>query len=146
MIHVDFYITGVNTPKERFPFVCSLIEKAYQEGHQVYVYTNDNDETHFLDNLLWTYKDDEFIPHQSYTSSAKAPILIGSEEPIMEKSEILINLTQVIPSFYEKFKRIVEIVPQEATWRNQLRSNYKLYQERSCELKSHDLSKTKQTA
>jgi len=44
--------------------VCDLAEKCYLDGKRLIIYAENADDTKRLDQLLWTWKQQSFIPHQ----------------------------------------------------------------------------------
>ena len=154
---VDFYLLEaaeqtaalIDNPDSEAPscpshylFACRLLEKAYLRGHQVFVYCNNQQEAEGLDELLWTFKENSFIPHnlQGEGPEKPPPIQIGYEKEPHGFSEILLNLADSIPDFWQRFQRIMEIVPNEETAKERSRDHYKVYRANRCLLQTHSLS------
>ncbi len=140
---VDFYIIPEKTTQDSLLFTCRLIEKAYQNKNQCFIYVEDEACAQQLNDLLWTFRDISFIPHEIIGSNtSNLPIQIGyrQNEP-KEISDILFNLTSSVPEFSAKFNRIIEIAPQEPTWQNSARINYRHYQNNGLTINNHDLRK-----
>ncbi|MDG1462488.1 MAG: DNA polymerase III subunit chi, partial [Gammaproteobacteria bacterium] len=80
---VDFYILETTTPSDRMHFVCRLIEKAYKAQHRIYLLTGSASQSVELDKLLWTFRNEGFVPHELASDRNKdaAPIIIGHEQP-----------------------------------------------------------------
>jgi len=143
MPKVDFYIITENSLETSLGFICRLLDKAYQQKHHIYVYMNNENEAKMLDDLLWTFRDDAFIPHSLSNQSAaiKPPIIIGFNQAPAGPHDILINLTQDIPPFYRTFNRVIEIVFNEIKSKEICRKKFRSYKEADCELITHDLTK-----
>lgn len=147
MTRIDFYILNDSLDNADAIMACRLAEKAYSLKHHVYIHTRSPEETEKMDNLLWTFKEGSFLPHQQYTSAniSSSPVLICHDlelDTAMEtQHQVLINLTEQIPMFFSRFERVTEIVPANEQGRNQARERYKFYQERGYEIKTHNLSK-----
>ncbi|MDH5571845.1 MAG: DNA polymerase III subunit chi [Gammaproteobacteria bacterium] len=156
MTRIDFYI--LNEPHENADAImaCRLAEKAFSLKHQVYIHTRSAEHTEKIDNLLWTFREGSFLPHQPFTSAnilpgnmsaehLQYPVLIGHTPELdtaMEtQHQVLINLTEQIPMFFSRFERVTEIVPANESSRHQARERYRFYQDRGYELKTHNLSK-----
>ena len=66
---IDFYLlqdvadNEEKASQSKYALACRLIEKAYLRGHKVFVFCNNRQEAETLDELLWTFKEDSFIPH-----------------------------------------------------------------------------------
>lgn len=140
-IRVDFYLLASNQNDARWLIACRLLEKAYAKGHKVYVLCNNQQDAELLDELLWTFKDDSFIPHnlQGEGPEPPPPIQIGYGREPRGFNDILLNLANYIPDFYPKFKRIMEIVINEETDKEQSRAHYRDYRAKGCELHTHQI-------
>ena len=81
MAEVLFYHL-TQTPLERT--LPELLEKSLQRGWRVLVKGGEADRLEFLDNALWTYRPDSFLPHGTAGENAKdQPIYLtkGEDEP-----------------------------------------------------------------
>ena len=139
MSRVDFYVLPENSSAERF--ACAIANKAWQQGHAVYIQTSSKEAAGTMDDLLWTFNDISFLPH-AITESGQIPaerVVIGWHDQPPGNYEVLINLTGEIPSAIEKFSRIVEIVAGDNRQRDQARKRYRSYRERGYELHIHTL-------
>ncbi len=136
---VDFYILDSDQKSKRNFFICRLLSKAYYQGHQVYVLTDHEQEAQTLDDLLWTYHDTSFVPHARVGEIDDAPILISHHRAETNCSDILLNLSDDIPSFYDQFNRIIEVVFQEQNTKTISRKHYRFYQSQHIQLTSHEI-------
>jgi DNA polymerase-3 subunit chi len=143
MTKIDFYIIAETSLAAGLGFVCRLLDKAYQQKHHLYVQMNNETEAKMLDDLLWTFREDSFIPHGFVNQAAlmPAPILIGFEQAPVHSNDILINLTQNTLACYQQFKRVIEIVPNETQAKEICRKKFRHYKEQGCELTTHDLTR-----
>src|SRR5688572_28254355 len=84
MTKVDFYLIKENSLETGLNIVCRLLDKAYQQKHAVYIQVSSEETARILDDLLWTFREDSFIPHNLANQSEiiQSPVLIGfSQEP-----------------------------------------------------------------
>jgi DNA polymerase-3 subunit chi len=141
MIQVDFYLLNQTDELEKDQFVCRLIYKAYHHKHRVYIRCPDLSKTQHLDELLWTFTDESFIPHNIIGEGPTfpPPVQIGHEAIPTQHNDILVNLCEDIPSSFKQFKRILEIIPNNEEARNKARENYRYYREQGCKLVYHNL-------
>jgi DNA polymerase III subunit chi len=141
MPKIDFYILSDTTPNAHLHFACRLIEKAYKNRHRIYIHTDNKTDAHTLDELLWTYRDDSFLPHNLYGEGPEPapPIQIGFDVIPEKHRDILINLSKEIPAFYAQFARILECVPQDATLQELARDHYKYYRAQGHNITTHKL-------
>ncbi|HVE44975.1 MAG TPA: DNA polymerase III subunit chi [Gammaproteobacteria bacterium] len=135
---VDFYILDTTSKERAWLFVCEYLEQHHTEKKCAYVYTTSETEAIVFDDLLWTFKDDAFLAHHLSTDSMQTPICIGYDQP-STPSDTLINLTTVLPDFYEQFPHIVEIIFTDPTVQEPARERYKQYRSLGYHLSTHQL-------
>ncbi|KTC71678.1 DNA polymerase III subunit chi [Legionella birminghamensis] len=140
-IRVDFYLLGETDRQAAKLLACRLLEKAYLRGHQVFVYCNNRQEAESLDELLWTFKDDSFIPHNLQGEGPEPPpaIQIGYQQEPRGFRDILLNLSDEVPPFFTKFKRVIELVVNEENAKTLSRSHFRHYRGAGCEINTHNV-------
>ena len=143
---VDFYILPDQQSEGRLQLACRLAEKAYNLGHCVYIHAPEQGQAQQLDDLLWTFKQNSFVPHALYPSASdeSAPVRIGSgaapgKDALDWRPEVLINLALEVPDCYKKFQRVIELVDQNATVLQASRRRFKHYREAGLEPDTHKL-------
>lgn len=136
-MQIDFYVIENANRMQAMRELCLLLEKAYAEHQSVYVHVPTTGEAEQLDQLLWTYRDDNFLAH-NLVSEGDAPIQIGTEPPTSH-IHTLVNLTDAIPAFYTQFQRIIEIVYQEPTIQNAARERFRQYREQGQPLQTYKM-------
>jgi len=139
MPQVDFYILPSADPATRLAFACKLTEKAWRLGHRIYLHCQDAAQRNALDERLWSFKDEAFLPHGVTEEDADAPIALGLGDDPGSHHDLLINLALVVPPFCERFERIAELVVNEPAIRQASRTNYRVYRERGYPLQDHRL-------
>ncbi|HKE94249.1 MAG TPA: DNA polymerase III subunit chi [Povalibacter sp.] len=143
MPRVDFYVLSQEGPDARLRVACRLAEKAYDQGSRVYVQTTTLAEAQRLDELLWTFNDRSFLPHEvsqgASSSHPRVVILLGESPAPPSHRQLLINLTPLLPAEVESYERIAEIVDVDPENRRLSRERFKAYRERGCELDTHNL-------
>lgn len=142
MPKIDFYILSTGHAKMHLQLACRLIEKAYKNQHRVYVHTENQMDAHELDEMLWTYREDSFIPHNLYGEGPEPapPIQIGFDLKPEKHRDILINLSVQIPSFFQQFNRILEVVPNETDLQASARERFRQYRSKGFEINTHKLT------
>ncbi len=131
MPQLDFYVLAGTDPTARRLYVCRLTEKAWKNGHRVFIRVPDATVAALLDDLLWTFRQGSFIPHALDSNHADVqltPILIGMNSAPEGFHDFLINLSNDIPEDWLRFQRIVEIVDTDANIRQTGREKYRAYQ------------------
>lgn len=146
-IRVDFYLLASNEADTRWLVACRLLEKAYLKGHKVYVHCDNQQDAETLDELLWTFKDDSFIPHnlQGEGPHIPPPIQLGYDQSPKGFHDILLNLSREIPSFFTQFKRVMELVSNLESEKERSRAHFKEYRAKKCELYTHQVASTQKS-
>lgn len=139
-MRVDFYV--LSTTAAYGLLACRLLEKAYLRGHRVFVHCQTAKAASSLDELLWTFKPDSFIPHclqDDESKTAHSPIQLGygPQEP-QGFNDILINLAEAIPTFYINFQRIIEIVEADEPAKLRGRDHFRCYRNAGCTVATHN--------
>ena len=138
---VTFYLLQSGDETRRFQIACRLSEMALAKQHTVYIHLDDSAQMQALDDLLWTYRDISFLPHEIVSNNTStAPILLGYGDNCLQAGDQLLNLSLTIPAFYTQFKRTLEIVPKTGELKNTLRDHYRLYKEANCDLTTHEVA------
>ncbi|MBT5722447.1 MAG: DNA polymerase III subunit chi [Gammaproteobacteria bacterium] len=136
MTRIDFY----QTSGDEHAFACRLIDMVYRKGRQIYVHTSTEELARTLNEQLWTFKEDSFVPHSLHSEAIDVPIKIGFDHEPEEHQDVLINLSGQIPHFFSRFDRVAEIVPVDQNSRKSARENYAYYKERGYVLNYHEIS------
>ena len=141
MPKVDFYILPNDNPNGRLLLACRLAEKAYNLGHRIYIQTDSNDQARRLDDLLWAFRDGSFVPHALCPVAADdvSPILIGTGADSSVEADVLINLAAELPSSFERFQRVAELVNQEPDILRTSRQRFRVYQQQGISPEIHKL-------
>lgn len=141
MPKIDFYILSEGDAQTRWQLACRLIEKGYKNQHRIYIHTENKTDAHRLDELLWTYREDSFLPHNLYGEGPEPtpPIQIGFDTTPDKQRDILINLSNQVPAFFEQFNRVMEIVPNDPAIQACSRENYRTYRTQGYEITTHKL-------
>ena len=143
MTRIDFYILQDVELDAMHRFACRLAAKAMGGGHEVHIHTSDAASANVVDDLLWDYPEQRFIPHAildgenaATTGSRTTPVTVGWGEPT-EVDGVLINLSHEIPGFFGRFDRVAEIIVRAT--RSQGRERYRFYRDRGYPLFDHKL-------
>ncbi|PVZ11249.1 MULTISPECIES: DNA polymerase III subunit chi [unclassified Pseudomonas] len=141
MPQVDFYVLPSADDQARVDFACKLVEKAWRLGHRVYVNCTDAAQSQALDDRLWRFKGEAFIPHALADCDADAPILLGHGEPPKAHEDLLVNLTDQVPAAHPRFNRVAEIVTEAPAARQAARERFRFYREQGYALQDHRLTR-----
>lgn len=137
---VDFYVLADPGETARRTFACRLAEKAYRLQHSVHIRASHRQEAELLDELLWTFRDGSFVPHELLDApggSGTAPVTIGVDLP--PEADLLINLAEHVPENCGAFPRVAEIVTSDEEGRRRSRRLFADYRSRGHTLETHRL-------
>lgn len=139
MTRIDFYVLDGHDPGQRLRTACKLISKAFGLGHRIHVHTGSPALSRQMDELLWTFRDVSFIPHEVEGDDPDCPVQICHGREPVRAGEILVNLDESVPLFFSRFERVAEIVNQEPAVRDAGRERYRFYRDRGYALTHHRL-------
>ena len=140
MSEVDFYLIA----KPRFRddprlLLCELAKKAYEAGLSTVVLVRTAADAEALDDLLWSFEEDAFVPHQiaGGEDDEEAAVLIvppGFEAP---GRALAINLRDECAP--PEFERVKEVIPADEAERQGSRRRWAEYKQRGYTLRKFDL-------
>ncbi|MFW2371630.1 MAG: DNA polymerase III subunit chi [Gammaproteobacteria bacterium] len=142
MSRVDFYILPDDKPHNMQQFACKLTEKAWQQGQRILIHTDSVEQSHALDNMLWTFREGSFIPHaiSGESSDEEQPVLISHQALSSDNIQIMINLSSRPASADSHYERIAEIINQDPQRKLSGREHYKIYRDKGYQLHHHEMS------
>ena len=123
-------------------YVCKLVEKGFKQKIQpIYIQTKNQQQAVQLDKLLWTFKQDSFIPHTVVGDSGlgSTPVQIGWNENQFHTAAAIVNLSEEIPISYLESKKIHEIIDDDEVKKNKARERWKNYKAEGCRLGVHQI-------
>jgi DNA polymerase-3 subunit chi len=95
---------------ERVRLICTAAQRAFEGGGTAAVYVPDPAEARELDEALWTFAQDAFIPHVRLEEAQQPliePVVLFSGEPGDVDSDLLIVSTGgELPEWFARFRRI----------------------------------------
>lgn len=140
MARADFYlIQKARFREEPLLLVCELARKAFDANLSTLVLARDADQAEQLDDLLWSFDDDAYIPHQlaGDDEDELAPVLIAGPDSDTPMRALVINLRDA--AVQGSVERVLEVVPADDGARGPLRERWKQYLARGFDLKKHDM-------
>ena len=137
---IDFYVVRDGSADAHFRCACRIVEKAYEQGMRAHIYTQDEADTQRMDDLLWTFRDGSFIPHERQSQEQVLCPITLNHAWCPQQSELLINLTAAVPELYKNFERIAEIVGASATQIQNGRQRFRFYKEQGLEPQYHEVN------
>jgi DNA polymerase-3 subunit chi len=141
MPRADFYLIA----KPRFRaqpllLACELAKKACAAGQPLLVLAATMAQAEALDELLWEFDPDAYVPHQLAgidEDDDLTPELIAAPGTDVPLRPLVLNLRdEAVPA---GFDRVLEVVPADESARGPLRARWKDYQARGVEVNKFDM-------
>ena len=139
MTSIDFYLLSSDQLATRLQYACRLAHKAWQKGHRVYLHCQDEAAAEQLDQLLWSFREEAFLPHALLGEQTDEPVICGSGDDPGAQQDLLINLSDNTPGFFSRFARLAEIVVEQDPVRVPARERFRFYRERGYPLQTHQI-------
>jgi DNA polymerase III subunit chi len=138
MTQIDFHILSETNLDARYLYCCRLVEKIASLNHKILIVVDNQTQAAEMDDLLWSFKPESFIPHQLIGGEESVNVEISfNSEALGDHQDVLIILSQNIPQRFSRFSRVCEIVVQENNVLNATREHYKFYKERGYPIQQH---------
>lgn len=129
MTRIDFHS---NVP-DKIAYACRLARKARGTDAQIVILTKDQNQLLALDQALWTFSEQDFLPHVKLEDAlaARTPILLTTNGAMESPHhQILINLSDTPPAHFARFERMFEIIAADDNDKSTGRERYAYYRER----------------
>ena len=118
-LRVDFYVSEVAGAEARLRLACRVAEKAYLANQKVIVYFDDPTLLPKFDELLWTFGDGSFVPHDAVApdGTCASPVALTAGPMPAGHTDVLINLGNSVPERFDTFTRVAEFLDKyPALW------------------------------
>ena len=140
MARADFYLIQKDRFREEpLLLVCELARKAHDANLWTLVLARDDEQAQRLDELLWEFDADAYIPHQlaGDEEDELTPVLIATPDTDTPMRALVINLRD--EAVGGRFERVLEVVPADESARGPLRERWQQYKARGLEVNKHDM-------
>lgn len=140
MPRADFYL--IQKPRfldDPLLLVCELALKAFEARQPALVLARSEAQAEALDEKLWEFNENAFIPHQiaGDEDDAATAVLIVPPGIATAARPLVINLRDEAAA--DGFERVLEVVPADVAAREGSRLRWKAYAARGCALAKHDM-------
>ncbi|MGZ8272016.1 MAG: DNA polymerase III subunit chi [Methylophilus sp.] len=138
MTRVSFY-TNVD---HKSALVSHLVLKALNQKRQVTIFTQEVDASRMSDQL-WMHDQSSYMANvlANDTLASATPVVIDWQTSTIFQDDILINLQESQPTFFSRFRQLIEIVGLDAHDKATARVRYSFYRDRGYEIKHVDMLK-----
>lgn len=134
---VEFYVLSRGGESERIHKACVLAENAWHKGERVWLMAGDNAQADYIDQALWTFRGDSFVPHERLTDTAStdAPVLVALHAQLSQLTPgVVINLASEPVGACDAASRVVEVLAASDEARAQGRTRYRQYRDAGYQL------------
>ena len=128
---VNFYVLSSQSEQGRQEFACKLAEKAFRLGFKTYILTNSLQQARQMDNTLWTFRANSFVPHEIYQDTLPATantVIIGTQTAPVSWQHTMINLSTYCPENITQADQIFELLDNDENQKQAGRQRYRQYQ------------------
>jgi len=140
---VDFYVLAGEDARVRLKFACRICEQAALAGQRAFVWHDDDAELERFDELLWTFADRSFVPHERFGDAQQwndTPVLLGGGALPPEPYDLLLNLGMAVPAGAGHAARIVEIIDADEARRAAGRLRFRSYRAAGLNPETHNVA------
>lgn len=140
MPRADFYL--IDKPRFReqpLLLVCELAKRAFSAQQPSLILTRDFVQAEQVDELLWSFDEDAFLPHQLAGDDDDDNTAILIVPPGIETPDrpLLINLRESCPD--GRYERVLEVVAADSNEREGSRLRWREYLQRGFEVSKFDM-------
>ena len=140
MPRADFYL--IDKPRFRedpLLLVCELAKRAFGAQQPTLILTRDFEQAEAIDEYLWSFDEDSFIPHQLAGDDDDTNTAVLIVPPGVEVADrpMVINLREVCAP--GSFDRVLEVVAADPAEREGSRSRWTDYKKAGFEVNKHDM-------
>jgi DNA polymerase-3 subunit chi len=141
-----FHILAQNNSAARNLHAAKLVDKAWHQGDRVCLLCDTEDQARELDDLLWNFKPDAFIPHSIATTAdtpCDEPVGILLYPPTASDWDTVIVLSATLPDDAAQYRRLALIAHNDPAVLDQARHHYRQLRAMGIEARVHDMRKKK---
>ena len=122
---------------------CLQASYFYRQNQRVFIYTQDQNNAEQVDEMLWAFDSDSFVPHNLSGEGPKqgAAVEISHQAP-RGRRPVLINLTSTVPDFASQFQFIVDFVPSDEALKQLARERFKTCRQRGFQVDNQAVTTT----
>jgi DNA polymerase-3 subunit chi len=108
MTRIGFYHLVRSPLEQALP---KLLEKIVGAGHRVVVVAGSAERVGFLDNLLWTYEPESWLPHGTNRDGEAAlqPVFLTDAEDNPNQADVLVLTDGVVPDQLDAYERCLTL-------------------------------------
>ena len=92
---------------------CEIAENTYAQGDRLQIIAIDEQQAARLDDLLWTYKPENFVPHglwKSMDTESTQPVVITTRKERVSGIASLLTMDYCPVEMIQQFSRVIHVV------------------------------------
>jgi DNA polymerase-3 subunit chi len=121
MIDCTIYFIETQAKEERF-LLCYWVEQLYEQGLKIQVVAGSTMAAQHLDQLLWTFSEGSFVPHEIIRRGARdlpAPVVISVGESRLQGVDIIVGEGRIGLEFIQAYPVTIQFVIRDDEDRRQ---------------------------
>ena len=127
MTQIIFYSTA---PLQVEKTLFALLEKSLEKGNKSLLLFKDKEKCLLINEQLWTYKQNSFLPHISEDDqiydNIDVPVYLSTKNENPFKAELLFSIDGFLPDNIDHFERVIIIIDVNDELLNEKYKNYYL--------------------
>ncbi len=127
MTQIIFYSTS---PLQVEKTLFALLEKSLEKGNKSLLLFKDKEKCLSINEQLWTYKQNSFLPHISEDDqiydNIDVPVYLSTKNENPFKAELLFSIDGFLPDNIDHFERVIIIIDVNDELLNEKYKNYYL--------------------
>jgi DNA polymerase-3 subunit chi len=120
--------------------VCDLADKCYQNSRRVAIYARDEEECKKYDSLLWTWKQQSFVPHrylETLSESLPEPVVLTTQIDSPADYDTVLMIDPLPIEQVQQFTTVIDFAEKyDSQGIEQSRKRYKVYKEQNLNIES----------
>lgn len=111
MTHTQPNVTfiSVHDNAQKLDAIYYVVQKHFMNEESIHIAVPNAEAAEYVDNLLWRYPPESFIPHVVTMNATEEKIVISTKEENLNRATILLNLCTAPPAHFREFKIIYEL-------------------------------------
>lgn len=141
MTRVYFYFNVLDKQQT----IAEMLHAGIAKRREMTISLENEEAAHELAAFLWHQDESRFLPNVMTTSEMAelTPVHLHWQDAPLHQDDMLINLTVNQPSFFSRFRHLIELVGTDEADKAAARTRFKFYRDRGYEIKSTDYAQEK---
>jgi DNA polymerase-3 subunit chi len=128
----EFHVLDGSDARARWKFACQRVEESFLAERRVLVWLDNDADAAACDDLLWTFADRSFVPHELVGDASdweETPVLLASSRQPASPAQVIVNLGTDVPPGAAQAELVVEIIDADPGRRQAGRARFRRYRE-----------------